>query len=166
MEFCGCPLVDGQCKRHSYAEGPTQSSRFPGFCMLCTKVEFRCAHEHASASKGGLRITLDARDETMDLAFAHDFVVDVASCGAHLMASGHSRNFEPDAEATLAGMDDVRMAQSCVGDQMLKRDEYAVNLLRSRMPITKRGRFATGSVPPNCCPILKTHKHFFRVTNG
>ena len=166
VEFCGCPLVEGRCRRHSYAESPTQSQRFPGFCMMCLKVEFRCAHEHSKASKGGLRIPLNARDDSMDLAFSHPFVMDVASCGAHLMASGHSRDLEPDAEATLSAMDDARLAQSCVGDQMLKRDEYAVNLLRSRTPITKRGRFVVGSVPPNCCPILKTHKHFFRVTNG
>jgi hypothetical protein len=167
VEFCGCPLVDGQCKRHFLAEGPTQSQRFPGVCMLCLKVEFRCAHEHSKTSRGGLRIPLDPCDEAMDLAFSHPFVMDVASCGARLMESGQpNRDLEPDMEATLAALDDARLAQACVGDQMQKRDEYAVNLLRSRTPITKKGRFAVGRVPPQCYPVLKTHKHFFRVSHG
>ena len=166
IEFCGCPLVDGQCKRHCLAASPTQSQRFPGVCMLCLKVEFRCAHEHSKTSRGGLRIPLNPRDEGMDLAFSHPFVMDVASCGARLMASGENRDLEPDMEATLAALDDARLAQGCVGDQMQKRDEYAVNLLRSRTPINKRGRFAEGTVPPQCYPILKTHKHFFRVSHS
>jgi hypothetical protein len=65
-------------------------------------------------------------------------------------------------DAALAALDDARLGQPCVGDQMQKRDEYAIALLRNRMPINKRGRFSVGSVPSSCFPVLKTHKHLFR----
>ena len=167
MEFCGCALVDGKCTRHYLAESVPQSERFPGTCMLCFKAEFRCGHEHAEGSRGGLRLPLNARDETTDLTFAAPYVLDVAACGARLMASDGSsnRDLESDMDAALSALDDVRLSQPCVGDQMQKRDEYAIALLRNRMPITKRGRFSVGSVPPSCYPVLKTHKHLFRTRN-
>ena len=134
--------------------------------MLCLKVEFRCGHEHVEGSRGGLRIPLNARDEAADLAFAAPYVLDVAACGARLMASdGGNRDLESDMDAALAALDDARLGQPCVGDQMQKRDEHTIALLRNRTPITKRGRFIVGSVPPSCYPVLKTHKHLFRTRN-
>ena len=168
MEFCGRTLVDGKCSRHCFAEGVPQSARFPGTCMMCYKVEFRCGHEHAEGSRGGLRIPLNARDETTDLTFAAPYLMDVAACGARLMASdgGSSRDLEADMDAALSALDDARLSQPCVGDQMQKRDEHAIALLRNRTPITKRGRFSVGSVPPSCYPVLKTHKHLFRTQHN
>ena len=167
MEFCGCALVDGKCSRHYLAESVPQSTRFPGTCMLCLKVEFRCGHEHVEGSRGGLRVPLNAKDDAMDLGFAAPCVLDVAACGARLMASdgGTSQDLEPDMDAALAALDDARLSQTCVGDQLQKRDEHAIALLRGRTSINKRGRFGVGSVPPSCYPILKTHKHLFRMRN-
>ena len=103
----------------------------------------------------------------MELGFAAPCVLDVAACGARLMASdsGTSQDLEPDMDAALAALDDARLSQPCVGDQLQKRDEHAIALLRGRTSINKRGRFGVGSVPPSCYPILKTHKHLFRMRN-
>lgn len=164
MEFCGCALVDGKCPRHYMAESVPQSARFPGTCMLCLKVEFRCGHEHVEGSRGGLRVPLNAKDDAMDLGYAAPYVLDVAACGARLMAGeGAGQGLELDMDAALAALDDARLSQPCVGDQLQKRDEHAIALLRGRTSINKRGRFGVGSVPPSCYPILKTHKHLFRT---
>ena len=165
MEFCGCALgANGRCPTHCLAEHTPQSAKFPGVCMLGLKVELRCAHEQApTGATGGVRLPLDVRDAKMDLAFARPFVLDVASCGARLMAPDPPyADLQLDADAAFAELNDLRLQHAHTGDQILQRDVIAVHLLRKRTRLHKSGRFA-GRVSAECSAILKTHKHLFKT---
>lgn len=164
LEFCGCALVDGKCTLHNLADRTAQSERFPGICMLGLKVELRCTHEPSpTGGRGGVRLPLDVGDEKMDLAFARDFVVDVASCGAQLARPSPAyHDLKLDMDAALAGLGDLRMRNGHVGDQIMQRDVMAVYLMRCGSTLGKTGRFV-GRVRADCNAILKTHRHLFRV---
>ena len=166
LEFCGGCLVDGKCARHWNAEAGTlsQSSRFPGVCVECLKVEFRCLHDHVEGSSGGIRLPLNASDSKMDLAYAKGFLVDLAACGARLMRVGQEdKDLAVDMTASVDALANARLAHSHVGDAMLQRDVIAVCQLRQRSAITKQGRFAGRGARADANAILKTHKHLFRV---
>ena len=164
MEFCGCPLEDGKCKRHCLAERIDESARFPGVCMKCLSVELRCTHEFSKKGRGtgGIRVPFDVGDERMDLAYTKDLVRDIASCGARLMAPSEDRDLQPDMAATLANLAEARARHAHIGDAMLHHDIVAVYLLRQRTTVTKAGRFV-GRVRADCNSILKTHKHLFKM---
>ena len=164
MEFCGCALVNGRCPTHSCAEHTAESGRFPGTCMLGLKMELHCAHEASkTGARGGVRFPLDVRDERMDLGFAREFMVAVASCGARL-ARPHPAlaELEQDTQAAIANLNDLRLQHAHMGDQIMQRDVMAVYLLRNGSAVTKGGKFV-GRVRADCHAILKTHKHLFRV---
>lgn len=166
LEFCGGCLNDGRCARHWATEGtPPQSARFPGVCMKGLKVELRCTHTHAAGAPGGLRLPLNVEDEKMSIAFAKGFVTDIAACGAHLLRQGvDEKELALDTACSLAALADARLRHNHVGEHMLQHDRTAVHLLRKRSAIHKNGKFAgPGRVPADCCAILKTHKHLFRV---
>lgn len=166
LEFCGGCLNDGRCARHWATEGtPPQSARFPGVCMKGLKVELRCTHTHAAGALGGLRLPLNVEDEKMSIAFAKGFVTDIAACGAHLLRQGvDEKELALDMACSLAALSDARLRHNHVGEHMLQHDRTAVHLLRKRSAIHKNGKFAgPGRVPADCCAILKTHKHLFRV---
>ena len=167
MTFCGCTLVNGKCKRHCAAEHVTQSTRFPGICMKCLQVEFRCTHEKPKSGRGGggLRVPLNVEDEKMDLAYTKDLVMDIASCGARLMVSQENKDLPLDMTTTLASLEEARARNAHIGDSIRQYDIMAVYLLRHGTAVGKTGRFA-GRVRADCNAILKTHKHLFRVKHS
>jgi hypothetical protein len=164
LEFCGGCTADGRCARHWSTDGALpQSGHFPGICMKGLKVELRCTHAHAQGAPGGLRVPLNVEDDKMGLAFAKGFVVDVAACGARLMAAGaEQKELELDMSASLATLADARLRHNHAGEHMVQHDRTAVRLLRKREAIHKNGKLA-GRVSAECSAILKTHKHLFRV---
>lgn len=166
LEFCGGCIVEGKCARHWNAEAGTltQSSRFPGVCVECLKVEFRCLHDHVEGSNGGIRLPLNVSDSKMELDYAKGFLIDLAACGARLMRVGQEdRDLAIDMTASLDALANARLGHGHVGDAMLQRDVIAVCQLRQRSAITKQNRFAGRGGRADANAILKTHKHLFRV---
>ena len=159
-EFCGCALDgNGKCRRHYLAEQPTESAAFPKVCMVGLKLQFHCEHE----DRAGLRIPLQAHDEKMELGFAQRFLVDLAACGARVMAEGAHDELAIDARQLLQELESKRVANNHASEAMLQRDVSAVYLLRTRSGVKKTtGRFA-GRVRPDCNALLKTHKHLFKL---
>jgi len=167
MEFCGCVLVEGKCKRHCIAETVTESARFPGICMKCLKVEFRCTHEKPAGGRGGggVRIPLNVEDPKMDLAYTKDVVMGVASCGARLMSPCEDKDLPIDMTTTLASLEEAQARNSHMGDSIRQHDVVAVYLLRQGTTVNTSGRFG-GRVRADCNAILKTHKHLFKVKSS
>jgi len=167
LEFCGGCIEDGRCNRHWTTEGNLpQSARFPGVCMKGLKVELRCVHAHVAGSTGGLRMPLNVEDDKMDIAFAKNFVTDVAACGARLMrATAEHEDLALDMDASLSALSDARLRHNHMGESIMQYDKTAVHLLRKRTAINKSGKFV-GRVSAECSAILKTHKHLFRVKSG
>ena len=166
LEFCGGCIVNGKCSRHWNAEASTltQSSRFPGICVEGLKAEFRCLHDHAEGSSGGIRLPLSVSDSKMDIGYAKGVLVDLAACGSRLMRVGQEdKDLAIDMSAALDALANARLVHSHVGDAMLQRDVIAVCQLRQRSAITKVGRFAGRGARADANAILKTHKHLFRV---
>ena len=166
LEFCGGCIVEGKCARHWNAEAGTltQSSRFPGMCVECLKVEFRCLHDHVDGSSGGIRLPLNVSDSKMDIGYTKGFLIDLAACGARLMRVGQEdKDLAIDMTASLDALSNARLGHSHVGDTMLQRDVIAVCQLRQRSAITKQNRFAGRGARADANAILKTHKHLFRV---
>ena len=160
-EFCGCALdAHGRCARHYLAERPAESTAFPKTCMAGLVVQLRCLHEEGA----GIRVPLRARDPKMELGFAARFLLDLAACGARLMAAGAHADLEADAAQLLQELETQRLLHNHVGDTMLQRDVSAVYLLRTKAAVSARtGRFV-GRVRADCNAILKTHRHLFKTT--
>lgn len=167
MEFCGCSLVDGKCKRHCGAETVTESARFPGICMKCLKVEFRCTHDKPASGRGGggIRILFDVEDPKMDLAYTKDAVMGVASCGGRLMSPCEDKDLQIDMTTTLASLEEAQARNLHMGDSIRQHDVVAVYLLRQGTTVNASGRFG-GRVRADCNAILKTHKHLFKVKSS
>lgn len=164
MEYCGGCIVDGKCNRHWNADKDLlQSSRFPGVCMMGLKVELRCAHEFSTSTRSGVKIELNVSDERMDIAFAKDFILDIAACGSRLMSVGdEDKELIVDMGNTLDELTDERLRNGHIGDTLLQRDVTAVHLLRKGTSVLKTNKF-NGRVRADCNAILKTHRHLFRV---
>lgn len=159
-EFCGCKLDErGGCPRHHQAERAVESAAFPKVCMIGLKMELHCAHEE----RQGLRVPLRTTDEKMELGWAQRFVVDLAACGARIMAAGAHADLETDVSHLLGELAAQRAARGHGGDAMMQRDITAVYLLRNKAAVKKSTGKFVGKVQADCNSILKTHKHLFKL---